>query len=91
MGALYPNSLVLISVAITVEGSLPLPFFTDVLARDRTGDTLTIELDSVHKVHQICYSIYRMYPALGKDPSAVIATLIEIGPFLLSPHTFIIV
>ena len=29
-----------IGVAITAEGFLPLPFFTDVLARDRTGDTL---------------------------------------------------
>ena len=57
-----PISPISISVAITAQGSLPLPFFADVLARDRTGDTLTIEQDSVHKVRQICYSIYRMYP-----------------------------
>ena len=40
-----------ISVAITAEGSLHLPFFADVLARDRTGDTLSIELDSVTAVY----------------------------------------
>ena len=57
------NGPISICVAITAEGFLPLPFFTDVLARDRTKDTLTIELDSVHKARQIRYSIYRMYPA----------------------------
>ena len=32
-----------ICVAITAEEFFPLPFFSDVLARDRTGDTLTID------------------------------------------------
>ena len=50
------NGPISISVAITAEGYLPLPFFTDVLARDQTGDTLTIELDSVHKVVSSCFS-----------------------------------
>ena len=54
---------ILICVALTAEGCLPLPFFIGVLARDQTSDTLIIELDSVHKVCQIRYSIYRMYPA----------------------------
>ena len=35
--------LVSISVAITCRGCFAYSIFTDVLARDRTGDTLTIE------------------------------------------------
>ena len=47
------NGPISIIVAITAEGSLLLPFFTDVLARDRTGDTLTIELEEAKILLQL--------------------------------------